>query len=170
MKCLKHDQFVPASGYVPLLFNFSVCFHMTHCLPLCRSAKKKKTKTKTKTGLLNFCFYHNNCISSSKAAIFLYSLSWLIFILHRVKRVVPSLGCILGESEKFVGFWFLGNLGILRNSEKFSVILLSSEWSSGDKVRSGSMTDSSYYLKCFPKIYLKFLSFFPENSRIILAS
>lgn len=127
-------------------------------------------KKKKKTGLLNFCFYHNNCLSSSKAAIFLYSLSWLIFILHRVKRMVPSLGCILGESEKFVGFWFLGNLGILRNSEKFSVILLSSEWSSGDKVRSGSMTDSSYYLKCFPKIYLKFLSFFPENSRIILTS
>lgn len=132
MKYLKHDKFVPASGYLPLLFNFSVYFHMTHSLPLCRSAKKKKN-----TGLLNFYFYHNNCISSSEAAIFLYSLSWLIFILHRVKRMVPSLGCILEESEKFVDFWFLGNLGILRNSEKISVTLLSRKWSSGNKVRSG---------------------------------
>ena len=56
------------------------------------------------TGLLSFYFYHNNCISSSEAVIFLYSLSWLIFILHRVKRVVPSLGLILEESEKFVDF------------------------------------------------------------------
>ena len=38
------------------------------------------------------------------------------------------------------------------------------------RLEVGSMTDSSYYLKCFPKIYLKFISFFLENSRIILAS